>query len=694
MKLRPVVLDRWYTRGLGGGALGVLSCYYIQGSPGGPKGFPYAGEAEEEGKQEESQFPKEEKPKREVNEVSLIESEEEDSPEAAASLEDSPEAVAPPVPEESGVGSFEEARSRFAAGQAPYWDFEELYEDGLVHGRVFREVPGVPSEELRELLPLINSYEPEAGDLEADQKKRWCLWILNGMFGVGKGEFVNGKETFRLIIGWEGRESPAQKAVRKAYESACLPRHPKKSVVSAERAEVQGAVVRGHEGVAYPRPEKVLKYMGLAVELIVWSRAGLKHLQVVAGGLVYIAMFRRPLFCALNCVWRHIEVLKQGGGKPQLLPPAVVAELVRFLCLVPLAQLDFRGELVGDVTASDASTTGGGICVTKGTVMWDDVRTVTEEVVLQWSTQFSSAGVVLIGAGPPCQGVSGLNVDKKGALKDARSCLFAEVPRITALIRKCFPWCQVKFLMESVASMDDRDRHHMSEAIGFGPWHVDSGQVSPCRRPRLYWVDWELDGGEGVLKPQPPGAPGKDVGLVSLSATVDWKDFLKGGWKPPPSGVFPTFTTSRPSPAPGRKPAGLGTCQPHERSRWEADRHRFPPYQYKDKFCVWNKQGDMRPPDIEEREVAMGFPLGYTKACMPKSQHGNIQFEDCRLSLVGNSWNLFVITWLVYWLFFPLGLCAPRSLQDIVKSLVASIYPQQIVAVENCQAGEVSVGNG
>ena len=42
---------------------------------------------------------------REPNEVSLTESEEEDSPEAAASLEDSPEAVAPPVPEESGVGS-------------------------------------------------------------------------------------------------------------------------------------------------------------------------------------------------------------------------------------------------------------------------------------------------------------------------------------------------------------------------------------------------------------------------------------------------------------------------------------------------------------------------------------------------------------------------------------------------------------
>ena len=77
---------------------------------------------------------------------------------------------------------------------------QELCEDGLAHGRVFREVPGVPSEAwmsnackvepdenraLREEAEKLrnagiagalaldeNSYEPEAGDLEADQKKR------------------------------------------------------------------------------------------------------------------------------------------------------------------------------------------------------------------------------------------------------------------------------------------------------------------------------------------------------------------------------------------------------------------------------------------------------------------------------------------------------------------------------------------
>lgn len=49
--------------------------------------------------------------------------------------------------------------------------------------------------------------------------------------------------------------------------------------------------------------------------------------------------------------------------------------------------------------------------------------------------RFPSIALVLIGAGPPCQGVSGLNASKKGALRDARSCLFQEAPRIKELFK-------------------------------------------------------------------------------------------------------------------------------------------------------------------------------------------------------------------------------------------------------------------
>ena len=44
-------------------------------------------------------------------------------------------------------------------------------------------------------------------------------------------------------------------------------------------------------------------------------------------------------------------------------------------------------------------------------------------------------------------------------------------------------------------------------------------------------------------------------------------------------------------------------------------------------------------------------------------------WNDIRLTLVGNSWQVGVIAWLVYQLCYKLGLCRSRSLQDIVDAL-------------------------
>lgn len=74
-------------------------------------------------------------------------------------------------------------------------------------------------------------------------------------------------------------------------------------------------------------------------------------------------------------------------------------------------------------------------------------------------------GLVIIGAGRPCQGVSGLNADKLGALRDARSSLFQEIPRIEEAFKKAMPWAQVHRLMESVASMSEEDREIMSAGV-------------------------------------------------------------------------------------------------------------------------------------------------------------------------------------------------------------------------------------
>ena len=138
-------------------------------------------------------------------------------------------------------------------------------------------------------------------------------------------------------------------------------------MVRAEVAEIQGAIVDGVAGFAQPKPSKVVLYCQLAWMLVNQERCTLKELQVVCGGLVYFALFRRPLLATLNEVWRFMEKLKVLPPVIRLsVPLAVKEELLTFILLTPLAQIDFRCPFVEHVTCSDASTTGGGICVSEG----------------------------------------------------------------------------------------------------------------------------------------------------------------------------------------------------------------------------------------------------------------------------------------------------------------------------------------
>ena len=91
-------------------------------------------------------------------------------------------------------------------------------------------------------------------------------------------------------------------ALRQKYGELELPRHSKKAVARSERAEVQGALVLGDLGVAMPKPQKLMQYLRLAIELLSKGECKLRELQVICGGFVYVTGFRRPLLCALNSV--------------------------------------------------------------------------------------------------------------------------------------------------------------------------------------------------------------------------------------------------------------------------------------------------------------------------------------------------------------------------------------------------------
>ena len=215
--------------------------------------------------------------------------------------------------------------------------------------------------------------------------------------------------------------------------------------------------------------------------------------------------------------------------------------------------------------------------------------------------------------------------------------------------------------------MDPSDCDHMSDSFGCRPWAIDAGSITWCNRPRLYWISWELCESEGVTFFNEE----KTVhDHVLLEAKVDLEKCCQEGWiKVDPSRPFPTFTTSRPRANPGFKPAGLSQCQPGDVARWVADQHRYPPYQYLPRNLLINKHEEMRLPMIEEKEYMMGFPVKYTQNCLPKSKKGTSEHLDRRHSLIGNTWCVPVVSWLVGQLLGPLGLCPTYSPQDIMDAL-------------------------
>ena len=164
----------------------------------------------------------------------------------------------------------------------------------------------------------------------------------------------------------EGEVSDHMASLITCYNQAGIPLNNKKSVKQKTFAEIQGAEIDGSLGVSRPKREKMGKYASTTVSLLRKKKCSRKEIQVVCGGLVYFSMFRRPLMSCLNYVWRFIQFFDDPGPLQRELPSAVVSELSMFLCLLPLAHQDFRSPISRYVTASDASMTGGGLCVSDG----------------------------------------------------------------------------------------------------------------------------------------------------------------------------------------------------------------------------------------------------------------------------------------------------------------------------------------
>ena len=203
---------------------------------------------------------------------------------------------------------------------------------------------------------------------EAELRKDRPFTVSNPMHRVYLDNFDELERASKVVAAViEGKPSQLIHGLQEVYASMGIPRHPKKAVARSRMAEVQGAMVDGHLGVAYPKVEKVLRYAHLAKLLLEAGKASMKQMQIIGGGFVYMAMFRRPLLCSLNHIWQFI--VECNGFPPVVqfpLPPEVKKELARFIGMIPLAYMDFRTEVSQVVTASDASESGGGVTASEG----------------------------------------------------------------------------------------------------------------------------------------------------------------------------------------------------------------------------------------------------------------------------------------------------------------------------------------
>ncbi|CAE7606984.1 unnamed protein product [Symbiodinium sp. CCMP2592] len=143
-------------------------------------------------------------------------------------------------------------------------------------------------------------------------------------------------------------------AVHRAYDQACLPRHPDKSVSQALRAEFWGGLLDGIEGTIRPNPKRTVPLGALLLKTVDCRVATPDLIEILAGSLVSVFQTRRRLMSLLDKVY----------SEPRGLPPRAVFrmcpelrdELLCAMVLLPQACMDFRTPGAPVLIASDASS--------------------------------------------------------------------------------------------------------------------------------------------------------------------------------------------------------------------------------------------------------------------------------------------------------------------------------------------------
>ena len=274
-------------------------------------------------------------------------------------------------------------------------------------------------------------------------------------------------------------------------------------------------------------------------------------------------------------------------------------------------------------------------------VLEGDVRSLDEDLARQWRFQYPSVEAIHIWGGFPCVDLSSARAFRRN-LSGPGSSLFWEKVRIIKLLRKVFGYSfPVKFVAENVASMDQSAEEEIGRELGVKPWRFDSADVVPIHRPRFCWTNEQLHEMEGVSFEETD----RWINIHMAHEYPRTDQWLEPGAVWPgeqTNAIFPTAMKSIPRKAPPPKPAGIDRTNVDTRLRWEADNFRYPPYQYGERFIIWVGH-KWRLLSASERELLHGMGFDHTKPCWNANsiKSNPVGYEDCRKSLVGDSFNCY-----------------------------------------------------
>ena len=274
-----------------------------------------------------------------------------------------------------------------------------------------------------------------------------------------------------------------------------------------------------------------------------------------------------------------------------------------------------------------------------------DVRLIDASAVAALRMKAPHARWIILTAGSPCQDLSRLNLGRKG-LSGERSSLFFEIVRIWELLKEGWREARVIPLVENVASMHVTAREAMSAALSLQPRFAESAAMTHCRRPRLYWSDWELL--QGV--PCRPSTLGTDVQEVDLpnerGAVERW---IKPGWTFPERGDLPTLVRCIPRASAPSDPKGLEAASEETCRLWRKWQHCYATYQFGPQYLLQHPSEERRPPNATERELLMDFAAGHTLPCQRTAARKERPYalEVQRCSLIGNGFQCGTVAWLL-----------------------------------------------